>query len=232
MAVTGIRRRLLQRWSGTAMVRDLTAPVPSVVPRIPVSFVRLRGRQDLPQVDGLFTSPSVRRQFAERLVRGDAGVIARAGDEIVSYGFLGFREWEWNPLGIVVPLIHEETFLYDLYTERRVQGSLIGSAVAVELMREAVRRGCHTMYCRVGRHNAPSHALFARLGFGRALDVAGVRLFDWLGLYTLRRHNVASFGSRLVSAVDSQGTSVQLWFNGVHTRLRVCLPATASRPTA
>jgi GNAT superfamily N-acetyltransferase len=197
-----------------------------------VAFVHLRGGRDLPQVDGLFANPSGRRQFAERLARGDFGVVARTADMIAGYGFLGFREWEWNPLGIVVPLIDEETFLYDLYTERRVRGSLIGSAVAAELMREAVRRGCHTMYCRVGRHNAASRALFARLDFGRALDVAGVRLVDWMGLYTLRTYNVASFGSRLVDAVDSQGTSLQLWITGGHTRLRVCLPATASRPLA
>jgi len=209
-AASRFRRRLIQRWTGSLLARDLTAPVPAVVPRAPVSLVLLNRDGHGSDASRLMAGHPYKEAFADRLARGQLGALAHAGGAITGYAWVGFDLWEFREIGVAVRLEPTECFLYDLFTEPAMRGGLIGSAIVAALMRDAVRKGCRAMYCRVGRSNAASYSLFTRLGFEKVVDVRGLTLFGSWVMSRMRPDRQPESGGRLLRAMDWARTGVHL----------------------
>jgi GNAT superfamily N-acetyltransferase len=209
-AASRIRRRLVQRWRGALLARDLTLPVPAVAPRAPVSLLSLSRASGAPDLVGLLAGHPGGEAFADRLARGQLGALARAGGAVAGYAWVGFDLWEFREIGVSVRLSPTECFLYDLFTEPAWRGESIGSALVAILMNDAIQRGCRAMYCRVGRGNAASHALFTRLGFEKVVDVFGLTFFGSWVLSRLRPDRRPEHAGRLLRAIDWARAGVYL----------------------
>lgn len=190
------------------LARDLRAVVPAVAPRTAVSLVSL-GRDEPDLVRVLGDAPG-REAFADRLAQGHLGALALLNGRIVGYAWVGFDLWEFREIGVAVRLQPTECFLYDLYTEPALRGGSIGSALVAVSMNDAIRRGYRTMYCRVGRSNAASYALFTRLGFERVVDILGLTLFGSWVISRMRPDRRRENGGRLLRAMEWVRAGVHL----------------------
>jgi ribosomal protein S18 acetylase RimI-like enzyme len=228
---SGIRRRVVQRWSGALLRRDLSEPIPIIEPRMAVSVMCVNRVPTREEADRLLSVPGG-QQFVQRLAGGHACILANVGDRTVGYGWLAFGKWRLDDLGIVVPIGEAECVLYDLYTEADARGSLIGSTVAVALMQEAKRRGYRGVYCRVSKHNRASKTLFSHLGFLKGADLSCLRLLGKFGGYVLRLDNPGGFGEHLFGAAEWLGPSIQVWKTGARMGIRVRAAGTIHRAVA
>lgn len=225
------RRRVVQQWSGTLLRRDLSEPVPVIEPRMAVSVMCVNRVPTHEQADRLSLLPGGQR-FAQRLASGHVCVVANVGHRTVSYGWLAFGRWRLDDLGIVVPIGDAECVLYDLYTEAEARGCLIGSAVAVALMREAKQRGYQRVYCRVSKHNRASKTLFSHLGFLKGAELSCFRLLSKFGVYLLQLDNPGGFGEHLLGAAEWLGPSIQVWKTGARMGIRLRAAGTVHRAVA
>lgn len=216
------KRSLWRKWSESILVRDPSAPLEVVTPRIAVAIAcissdTLAQRQETPVPDFVEAT-----RFFDRLRSGHLFFVAHVGEQAVHGSWLGFESWDLEDIGVKIRLNHEEAFIYDAYTAPAFRSHHLFQAVMGVCLKFARDRGVRRVYARVSNRNRPSLKAFEGVGFQRPIELLSLQLLRGVAVYVARsRGNTGPLLEALVLRSTQMKPGILLWRTRERSGIRV-----------
>jgi ribosomal protein S18 acetylase RimI-like enzyme len=165
-----------------ALLSTLSAPAsPAVRAGVDYVFLDRHARRDWVVQRG---NDADWAQFRVALEHGHDVVLARRGDEVVGWAWMGYERVHLAPLGHQIRLPDGAAYLYDVYVRPAERGRGIGAGLVSARCARADWRGIERLLSHVLVGNEPSLRALQANRFeivGRAVFVRALLLRTWIG---------------------------------------------------
>ena len=158
------------------VARSLSEPLPDLCPRIPLE-IRLLGCSDLKLVRQIHR-PSEARACARRLERGHTGLLAFYQGQVAGYAW-ACTEVHPSLERVQLTLAPDDVLCVDAYTAPAFRGKGVQTALALARCRLFRDQGYQRAIAYIERRNAPSLAVWRKLGGQEIGEIEFRRIGPW-----------------------------------------------------